>query len=789
MTPNDSLAARLRLTFLDELDEQLEVMNRELLALEGASEGDAGRVAGVFRVAHTLKGAARVAGIPLVESVCHALESLLAQVRGGRRALDADAFSLLFTAVDALADAGQLLRAGRSLAGSQLQALDRQLATGFDAPLADPEPDGPARETSAPESSTAQSSAFEGATPESPSTAGAAGAGAAGVGRTGAGGPADDEESHIDLPAPGAPGAEPVVRVQASKLDDLLSAAGELAVAVSRAGRRPASLLQLSDEVEEWVGRWRRVAPRLRQLLSGADTPAGREIRELVDELDGALRRIGVELGRAVDEARSDAHALARASDEMDEGVYLLRTRPFSEAVEALPRAVRDVAAASGKEVELRITGGGIEADRAVLDAVRDALLHLVRNAVDHGIEPPEARERAGKPRRGVVEVGATVAGGLLRVSVSDDGRGLDVDAVREGLVRRGLPVPEDDREVARTLFEGGFSTRREPTAISGRGVGLDVVRAVAERVRGTVDVRWTAGAGTTFVLETPLTLATMHALVVRVGDVRLAIPTLAVTRLLRLRADELRSVGGRQLLSLADGPVPVVSLAHLLGPPLVASAPADGRAAAVVVESGERRLCVVVDELEEETELVVRAVERRGAGPLPYLAGAAFLSDGLVALVLHAPALVAMGLGQRGEPGAATPAAPPVERGPARILVVDDSITTRTLEQSVLEAAGYEVVTAVDGQDGWRLLQERGADLVLTDVEMPRMDGFALCETIRASRRFAQLPVVLVTSLESPEHRVRGLEAGADAYVVKSGFDQEALLATVRDLLAREPG
>ncbi|HEY0971113.1 MAG TPA: hybrid sensor histidine kinase/response regulator [Gemmatimonadales bacterium] len=778
MTPNDALAARLRLTFLEELDEQLEVMNRELLAMEGSDDGHAERVAGVFRVAHTLKGAARVAGIPLVESVCHALESLLADVRAGRRSLDAGAFSLLFTAVDVLGDAGQRLRAGQSLDGSPLHALDRQLATGFDVPLS-----GELLPPGAEEVEGGREGDRRGTTPPrapdvpAPATRHDGDTGATMSGAT----------------APGATtgagaAAEPLVRIQAAKLDDLLNAAGELAVAVARAGRRPQSLQQLSGEVEEWVGSWQHVAPRLRQALAGTDTPAGRQARELLDGMDAALRRIGMELGRAVDAARSDAHALARASDEVDEGVYRLRTRPFSEAAEALPRAVRDVAAASGKEVELRITGGEIEADRAVLDAVRDALLHLVRNAVDHGIEAPDARERAGKPRRGVVEVAATVAGGQLRVTVSDDGRGLDVAAIREGLVRRGLPVPDDDRDVARMLFEGGFSTRREATTFSGRGVGLDVVRSVAGRVRGSVDVHWTPGAGTTFALETPLTLATLHALVVRVGEVRLAIPTLAVARLLRVRTEELRSAGGRQVVALPDGPVAVVSLASLLGPPLTGSPSDDSRRWVVLVEAGERRLGVVVDELLEQTELVVRAVERRGAGPLPYLAGAALLSDGLVALVLHPPALVALGLGRRGEQDTPLPAQAVPDRGPARILVVDDSITTRTLEQSVLEAAGHEVVTAVDGQDGWRLLQERGADLVITDVEMPRMDGFALCETIRASRRFAQLPVVLVTSLESPEHRARGLEAGADAYVVKSGFDQEALLATVRDLLAREP-
>jgi two-component system chemotaxis sensor kinase CheA len=207
-----------------------------------------------------------------------------------------------------------------------------------------------------------------------------------------------------------------------------------------------------------------------------------------------------------------------------------------------------------------------------------------------------------------------------------------------------------------------------------------------------------------------------------------------------------------------------------------------------VLLAAGGRRLALAVDELGSDMELVVRPINWRGTPPLPHVAGAALLGDGRVALVLDPPVLVALGL--RAGAGAWTPApAPAAPAARPTVLVVDDSITTRTLEQSVLEAAGYDVVTAVDGEDGWRLLQERGADLVLSDVEMPRMDGFALCESIRGSRRFAQLPVVLVTSLESPEHQARGRAAGADAYVVKSSFDQEALLATVRDLLGRAGG
>jgi two-component system chemotaxis sensor kinase CheA len=457
--------------------------------------------------------------------------------------------------------------------------------------------------------------------------------------------------------------------------------------------------------------------------------------------------------------------------------------RPFAEACEALPRTVRDLAVTSGKDVELVVTGEGVELDRGVLDALREALLHLVRNAVDHGIEAPAERERAGKPRRGRVTVAAGLLGERASVTVADDGAGLDVAAIRAILARHGLPAPADDRELGRVLLEGGLSTSGAVTAISGRGVGLDIVRAAVARIRGTVTVAWRLAGGTTFTIECPPTLATIRAVMVAVGPHWFAIPTAHVERLLRLRWTDVRQAEGRDVIATPDAPVPLVSLGQLVSAP--AARPSD-RLFAVVLRAGARRLAVAVDELVNEGEVVLRplaAVHQR----LAHFGGATILASGRVALVLDPVSLVAAGLADR--TGAGLAAAAPAAAGGAerrRILVVDDSITTRALEQSILEAAGYEVLTAVDGADAWRQLQERGADLVVADVEMPRMDGFALCEAIRGSARLKGTPVVLVTALESPEHRARGLEAGADAYLGKSSFDQHSLLEVIEQLVGQ---
>jgi two-component system chemotaxis sensor kinase CheA len=736
----DQLAARLLATFVAELEEQIRAMNADLLALEG-NPTDAERLRSVFRVAHTLKGAARAAGVPPVEQACHALETLLAEARDGRLPLGPEEFALLFSAADALGDAGKRLQDGRALGDAPIAALRDRLQGGKPGKRRQATPSAPP--------------------PDPP--------------------PPEEREERGERGERGErrETGDGQVRVEAVKLDALLAATGQLFVTGSRVASRPAELEAFHDAAARSATEWRRTGRRLRLALERSGAPSA--LTQAVNGMEANLRQLLHDAGRLAAGAASDARALAQATDEVSGRVRRLRMRPFSEACEALPRVVRDLATTAGKEVELAVLGGEVAVDRAVLDGVRDALLQLVRNAVDHGIEPPAERARAGKPGRGTVTVAAALRGDRLTITVSDDGAGLDVPAVRTQLERRGLAVPPDERELVRALFEGGLSTRAEATAISGRGVGLDIVRAATERIRGTVHVDWVQGRGTTFTLECPPTLATIRTLLAAVGPQLVAFPMTHIERLLRVRPEEIKHAEGRDVIATAAVPVPLVALARLL-PPLVAR-PAAGRLPVILLRVGERRLAVAVDELVAEQEIVLRPLGR-GRQPLPHVSGAAILGTGRIALVLNPVAIVAAGLVLGAGPGLAIAEAKPAGRVKRRILVVDDSITTRTLEQSVLEAAGYDVLTAVDGADGWKVLQERGADLVVADVEMPRMDGFALCEAIRASKRFKELPVVLVTALEAPEHRARGLEAGADAYLGKSSFDQQTLLDTISQLL-----
>lgn len=733
----DELAARLQAIFLVELEEQLRVLNDDLLALERAP-ADPERLASLFRVVHTLKGAAHAANVAPAEEVCHDLESLLARAREGKVALGEEQFSLLFAAADGLADAGERLRTGRSLDDSRLSGLARSLRT----PSASARREAPSRKV---------------------------------------GGAAGPEAAPPSPPVPSAthePGREQV-RVEADKLDALLASAGQLLAASGRVGARAQQLEELHDHLGRWTLIWRRTARRLRPLLEQAEVSASLQ-QDLADSKEG-LRQLLEATGELVREACEDARVLTHGTGELGERVRHLRLRPFSDACVALPRAVRDLAASSGKEARLVIEGGDVEADRAVLNVIHEVLLHLVRNAVDHGIEPPGEREAQGKPREGIISVSAAHRGRRLVVSVADDGRGVDLHAARAHLERAGYPLPASGEEIARALFRPGFSTRAEATAISGRGVGLDAVRTAIERIRGSVQVSWEEGQGTRFTLECPPSLATIRALLVAVGSQILAFPTVYVEHLARIEPEDIRTAEGREVILTREAPVPLVSLARLLGPPL-ADLTASGPLPVVLLAIGGRRLAIAVDDLLSEEEIMVRPLEKV-RDPSPFVSGAALLPSGRVALVLNTSSVVETGLGRSAQ-GPALRSRGEAEPARKRILVVDDSLTTRALEQSLLEAAGFQVLTSVDGSQAWELLQAQPVDLVVSDVEMPRMDGFALCVAIRASERLARLPVVLVTALETPEHRERGLEVGADAYLPKSSFDQEDLLETIRSLL-----
>lgn len=728
-------------TFRAEVEERLASLSAGLLQLEGHA-APRQLVAGLFRDAHTIKGSARMLGVEPLLRVAHACEDSLGLVRDGRREPDRELVDELLAACDEMA---RLVETGVE-AGSAPADANRSPADVGRAPVdAGPSPADVAEGSSpavpgpgAPSTETCEPTPHDGSPP------GALDGSTPGT-----------STRPMPAPEPGRP-AE-TVRVSSAKVYGLLDDVGEAELAVRALEH---SLGRLTFGVVAGDG-------------TGATTAA-------VTADQGDVRA-------ALEEARSRL-------DRVRDGAMALAMVPLRRATAGLPRIVRDVAAAGGKDVALLVDGEDVELDKQVLDAVADSLKHLITNAVDHGCEPSGVRSAAGKPARATVTVRARSAGDHVVIEVSDDGAGIDPERLRESAARKGIAV-EPGREL-RLLFTPGFSTAATITATSGRGVGLDVVASAVEALGGAVDVRSEIGAGTTFALTLPVTLGVLHCLLARVGDERYALPVASVVESISLRHLPVHEVGGATVVVRNGATLPLLDLGAALG--------ASGErvpAAAVVVRHGGRPLAWAVDRLDGEEHLVVKEL-----GPFlgrrPALLGATIDPDGRVICIVdvrdlapddHVPGHLAGNHDhRRSAPLERRPTAMIVEdtrRVPLRkprILVVEDSVGVRELERAVLEAAGYDVDTAVDGLDGAARLRDEPADLVLSDVEMPGLDGFTLTRTIRETRGWEHVPVLIMTSRGSPEDQRAGLDAGANAYLLKSEFDQAELIETVRRLVGR---
>jgi two-component system chemotaxis sensor kinase CheA len=462
-----------------------------------------------------------------------------------------------------------------------------------------------------------------------------------------------------------------------------------------------------------------------------------------------------------------------RLLDELQETVLELRMVPLSSITGSLPRAVRDLAAAEGKEVSLEITGAQTQLDRVLLDGMSEALNHLLRNALAHGIELPEVRERAGKPRRGAIELHAEPRGGQVAIEVRDDGGGVSAGALAEG-ARRGSLVD--------VLTEPGFSTAESVSEIAGRGVGLDAVKRQVESVGGSLAIETEPGAGTSTTLLLPVTLALLRVLILERGAHRFGVPLASVAEVIAL--ERVMTLGGRTSILVGEKSLALSDLASVLQ---IETSELPEISRALVVDATNGRVAIGCEEVLGEQEIVVKPLGSLLAGVPGYL-GAAILSDGAVVLILDPAHLVRQApyTSTATRAGAGVPALE--ARQAPRVLVVDDQFTVRELQRSILRASGYRVEVACDGREALDALGTKDAfDLVVTDLQMPGMDGLALLAAIRADPEHSSLPVVIVTSRGSDEDRKRGAQAGADAYIVKDEFDQQALLQTVERLVGAQ--
>jgi two-component system chemotaxis sensor kinase CheA len=512
-----------------------------------------------------------------------------------------------------------------------------------------------------------------------------------------------------------------------------------------------------------------------------------------MERLDELVRLVGesatahLRLGRmlkdqlGVDPAScAEFNDLSRTVNDLQDRAMRTRMVPVATITDQLHRAVRDLARTQNKKIRWDVRGGDTELDRGVLNQLSDSLLHLVRNAVDHGIESPAEREAAGKPAEGTIRLHAMQLGSEVIIAVTDDGRGIDVDAVRAQATKRGVDTDGmTEEEVLRLTMHSGLSTTSFVTDVSGRGVGLDVVRVNVEAARGRVEVRSQQPGGTEFRIVVPITLAVLRCLLVEAAGQRFALPFHRVVLSQRKDPSTQGHAEGRPVVLVEGRPVPVSTLAGTIG--LDATEDSSGGSIVVLADTAHRH-AFEVDRLVGQRDVVLKGLNRL-LPHLPAVAGASVEPDGTVLVVLDPPGLI-----QRARHSAPVStsrlAADGAQTTRRRILVVDDALTVRELQRSILERAGFDVRVANDGKQALSRLAEEPSDLVLTDIEMPNLDGFGLTEAIRAHPSLTNIPVLILSSRSSETDRQRGLDAGADGYIIKSGFDEGSLLAAVNRLL-----
>jgi two-component system sensor histidine kinase and response regulator WspE len=587
-------------------------------------------------------------------------------------------------------------------------------------------------------------------------------------------------------PAPVSPApAEPVVRVTAQSLNRLMGLAGESLVQARWLPTFSTALLKLRKQHDVLAAM---LDTAFHAAAGGAPPPHLAELIALARRQWATCRQ---ELTAKTGEF--DDHS-ARAEDlnaRLYREVIASRMRPFADGAHGFPRLVRDMARALGKEARLVVVGERTEVDRDILEKLESPLAHLIRNAVDHGLEEPEGRAAAGKSAAGTIALEARHRAGMLHVTVADDGAGIDPARLRRKVVERGLSTAEvaarlTEAELLEFLFLPGFSTAANVTEFSGRGVGLDVVQDTVRKVGGNVRVTTAAGRGTTFHLQLPLTLSVIRAVVVDVAGEPYAFPHTRIDRLLRVHRSEVRSIEHRQFVTVDGQNVGLVMAGQLLDIP--APTPATEELPVVLLGDGSGAYGLVVDAFRGEQDLVVRPLDAR-LGKVPNLSAAAILDDGAPVLIVDVEDLL-RSMDQYIQSGSLVRCETRPGTGrKKRVLVVDDSITVREVERQLLLHKGYDVAVAVDGVDGWNKVRAERYDLMVSDIDMPRMNGLQLVQAVRADERLRDLPVVIVSYKEREEDRMRGLEVGANAYLTKSSFHDNRFMEAVVDLIGPAEG
>jgi two-component system chemotaxis sensor kinase CheA len=779
---DEEFLPKLREAFAIEAREHLQAMTSGLLDLEKAADATKQKalIETIFREVHSLKGASGAVNRTDLQAVCQALEDVFSAWKRQPVPVSVESFDTLSRAADLI---GKLL--GHSDVVRESADLDRiagmskQLGELLHAPVPTAATPTPASVTEpAPAAKKVRAPAKE--KPPSP--------------------PA----SHKPITPAIAPVVESTpaeaegpqisetVRIRMAKMDSLLRKAEEMVAVKLTVRQHAAELRGISDSLEEWRNEWSKVRDLTRSGVAGQSEAALAKVDGFLDWNQNCMRSLEKRLTLLAYTFGRDEHGIGVLVDDLLDDAKRLVMLPFSTLLDLLPKMVRDLARAGGKEVAVMLQGREVEIDKRILQEMKDPLIHLVRNSIDHGIEKTAERIHAHKPPGGTLTVAVSQRdAGKVEIVVNDDGAGIHVEKVKTAAVRAGTLSAEDaaqidDKSAVMHIFDSGVSTSPIITEISGRGLGMAIVREKVEKLGGSIVIESKPGAGTTFRITLPITLATFKGILVGAGGQSFVIPTINVWRIKRIRRDDIQTVENTETMTLDGQAVPFVRLDDVLELPSRAAAEQNDYIEVVVLGAADKRIGFAVGEVLSEQEVLVKNLGK----PLQRVrnvAGATVLGSGVPVVILNATDLLKSavrmaGAGRRPAVNGGTRSNE--EKRALNILVADDSVTSRMLLKNILESSGYQVVTAIDGMDAFTALKTRDFDLVVSDVEMPRMDGFDLTAKIRADKKLGETPVVLVTALSSREHQERGIDVGANAYIVKSSFDQSNLLEVIRKLV-----
>ncbi|MGX1017944.1 two-component system sensor histidine kinase and response regulator WspE [Pseudomonas sp. Y3 TE3536] len=767
MTPEQMRDASLLELFSLEAEAQTQVLSAGLMALE-RNPTQADQLEACMRAAHSLKGAARIVGVDAGVSVAHVMEDCLVAAQEGRLRLSAEHIDALLQGTDLLM---RIATPGDAGAQATLPVFLAQMAS-----LLDP---------GAAPASLPMAMAMPSPTAPAPTL------------------PVEPlamapEPMDVDVELEPAPrrkagkrageGAERVLRVTADRLNSLLDLSSKSLVETQRLKPYLATLQRL----KRMHGQGMQALDGLRMQLE--DSGQSSEVLEALAQ----TQRLLVETQQILQQQAADLDEFGWQASQRAQLLYdtalACRMRPFADVLAGQSRMVRDLGRSLGKPVRLVIEGEKTQVDRDVLEKLEAPLTHLLRNAVDHGIELPERRLLAGKAQEGVIRLRASHQAGMLSLELIDDGAGIDLERLRSAIVERAMSPADtvarmSEAELITFLFLPGFSLRDKVTEVSGRGVGLDAVQHMIRELRGSIELTQLAGQGCRFHLQVPLTLSVVRSLVVEVGGEAYAFPLAHIERTLEVTAEQIVQIEGRQHFWHEGRHIGLVAASQLLNRP--AGQADESSLRVVVIREREQLYGVAVERLIGERVLVVMPLDPR-LGKVQDISSGALLDDGSVVLIVDVEDLL-----RSVEKLLSTGSLERIERGNSgtrglarkRILVVDDSLTVRELQRKLLGNRGYEVAVAVDGMDGWNALRGEDFDLLITDIDMPRMDGIELVTLVRRDQRLQSLPVMVVSYKDREEDRRRGLDAGADYYLAKASFHDDALLDAVVELIGGAQG